>query len=62
MKNVLTMLALVIAAGCAATTSTAERNKAIVEGKIRQEWSEFDEQSAKRELGLLPEAEAPAAR
>lgn len=34
----------------------------IVDGKIREEWSEFDEERLKRELGLVPAPETPAAR
>ncbi len=34
----------------------------IVDGKIREEWSQFDEERAKRELGLVPTAGAPSAK
>ncbi len=34
----------------------------IVDGRIREEWSQFDEEAVSRELGLTPASAAPAAR
>jgi ketosteroid isomerase-like protein len=34
----------------------------IVDGRIREEWSQFDEEGLKRDLGLVPGASAPPTR
>ena len=34
----------------------------IVDGRIREEWSQFDEEGLKRDLGLAPASSAPGTK